>query len=92
MRLTPRGGRDAIEGVEIRDDGRPVLKTRVRAAPDNGAANAALVKFLAKTLGLPSSKVMLSAGYAARIKTISVQPDPADLPAAIAVLAGICGA
>ena len=33
VRLTPRGGRDAIEGIESRADGRAVLKARVRAAP-----------------------------------------------------------
>ena len=39
VRVTPRGGRDAIDGVEALADGRPVLKVRVRAAPADGAAN-----------------------------------------------------
>jgi len=38
VRLTPRGGRDAIEGIESRADGRAVLKARVRAAPFEGEA------------------------------------------------------
>ncbi|MGA7426797.1 MAG: DUF167 family protein, partial [Rhodoplanes sp.] len=42
VRLTPRGGSDAIDGVETLADGRAVLKARVRAAPSDGAANAAL--------------------------------------------------
>jgi uncharacterized protein YggU (UPF0235/DUF167 family) len=32
VRLTPRGGRDAIDGIEQLSDGRRVLKVRVRAA------------------------------------------------------------
>jgi hypothetical protein len=42
VRLTPRGGRDAIEGIERRANARVVLKARVRAAPFEGEANAAL--------------------------------------------------
>ncbi len=36
VRLTPKGGRDGIDGIEILADGRPVLKVRVRAAPSEG--------------------------------------------------------
>ena len=42
VRLTPRGGRDAIDGIEQLSDGRRVLKVRVRAAASEGEANAAL--------------------------------------------------
>jgi uncharacterized protein len=33
VRLTPRGRRDALEGIDSRADGGAVLKARVRAAP-----------------------------------------------------------
>ena len=42
VRLTPRGGRDALDGVEALANGRAVLKARVRAAPTDGEANSAL--------------------------------------------------
>lgn len=87
VRLTPRGGRDGIDGVEVRSDGRPVLKARVRAAPENGEANTALVKLLAKFFGLPSSQIVLSAGHTSRIKTISARLDPDEIAAVTAVLA-----
>ena len=53
VRLTPKGGRDAIDGIETLADGRTVLKARVRAAPSEGEANAALIQLIAKTLGVP---------------------------------------
>ena len=46
IRLTPKGGRDAIDGVEVMSDGRAVLKVRVRAAPSEGEANAALIRLI----------------------------------------------
>ncbi|MCG6122078.1 MAG: DUF167 family protein [Microvirga sp.] len=79
VRVTPRGGRDAVEGVESLSDGSPVLKVRVRAAPEDGAANAAARKVLAKALGVPAGALTLTAGAAARIKTFSVAGDPAEL-------------
>lgn len=72
VRLTPRGGRDAIDGVETLADGRPILKVRVRAAPSDGQANAALVALLARELDLPRSAVALVAGATARLKTVAL--------------------
>jgi uncharacterized protein YggU (UPF0235/DUF167 family) len=52
VRLTPRGGRDAIDGIEQLADGRRVVKARVRAAATGGEANAALLELVAKALGV----------------------------------------
>jgi len=52
VRLTPKGGRDAIDGIETMSDNRAVLKIRVRAAPSEGEANAALIKLIAKAVGV----------------------------------------
>jgi hypothetical protein len=54
VRLTPRGGRDAVDGWALDADGRPYLKVRVASPPVDGAANAALLAFLAKTLKIPA--------------------------------------
>ena len=72
VRLTPRGGRDAIEGFAEDEAGRPVLKARVAAPPVDGEANAALVRLLAKALGLPRSAVRIAAGETARVKGIEI--------------------
>lgn len=77
VRLTPRGGRDAIEGIETLSDGRPVLKVRVRAAPSEGEANAALLKLLAHAAGVPSRAVSLKAGATARVKRVAIVGDAA---------------
>lgn len=76
VRLTPRGGRDAIEGVERRADGRIVLKARVRAAPFEGRANEALCFLLARELGLAPRQVEIAAGEGARIKRLRIAGDP----------------
>ena len=72
MRLTPGAAADRIDGWDVDAEGRPVLKVRVRARPVEGEANAALVKLLAKTLGMPKSAVALERGGQSRTKMISL--------------------
>lgn len=81
VRLTPKGGRDAVDGIETLADGRTVLKVRVRAAPIEGEANAALVALLAKALDVPRRKVKLAAGDISRLKRIEIEGDGAALAA-----------
>jgi uncharacterized protein YggU (UPF0235/DUF167 family) len=88
IRLTPKGGRDAVEGVEVLADGRPVLKVRVRAAPIEGEANAALIKVLAKALGLAPRQFAIAAGATARVKRDSTAGAPAALAATLARITG----
>lgn len=81
VRLTPKGGRDAVEGWEAASDGSLHLKCRVRAVPENGKANTALVELLAKTLTVPKSAVTIVAGAASRRKKVEIAGDPAVLAA-----------
>lgn len=83
VRLTPRGGRDAIEGVERRADGRIVLKARVRAAPFEGQANEALCRLIAHELAIAPRQVEITAGEGARIKRLRIAGDPRMLDAAL---------
>lgn len=87
VRLTPRGGRDALGSV-VEVDGRPVLTARVASPPVDGAANAALVRLVAKALGVPKSAVALLSGETARVKTLEISGDPAALEARLAALIG----
>jgi uncharacterized protein YggU (UPF0235/DUF167 family) len=73
VRLTPRGGREAIDGWAVDGDGRPYLKVRVAAPPVEGAANAALLALLAKTLGVSKSSLSIASGAGARLKLIDIE-------------------
>lgn len=73
VRLTPRGGREAIDGWAVDGDGRPYLKVRVAAPPVEGAANAALLALLAKTLGVSKSSVSIASGVQARLKLVEIE-------------------
>ena len=79
VRLTPRGGRDTIEGVERRADGRTVLKARVRVAPSDGEANSALCRLIANALDIAPRQVTVAAGATSRLKRIRVTGEPAAL-------------
>jgi uncharacterized protein YggU (UPF0235/DUF167 family) len=81
VRLTPRGGRDAIEGIAYLADGRAVLKARVRAAPVEGEANAALQQLIAKALGIAPRQIDIAAGAAARLKRLRIAGDARTLDA-----------
>jgi uncharacterized protein YggU (UPF0235/DUF167 family) len=87
VRLTPKGGRDAIDGVELLADGRSVLKARVRAAPSEGEANTALLRLIAKAVGVPPRDVTLAAGATARIKRLMIAGEPPTLIAALEKIA-----
>lgn len=86
LRVTPNAGADRIDGTELRDDGSAVLRVRVRAVPDKGKANAAVIALLAKALGVPKSAVELVSGDTARLKTIAIEGDPAALAVRIEAL------
>ena len=83
VRLTPKGGRDAIDGVAQLADGQTVLTARVRAPPREGEANAALVRLIAKAAGVPPRKVTIVSGATARVKRLKIAGDPDALAAAL---------
>ena len=88
VRLTPKGGRDALDGIAPLADGRSVLRARVRAAPHEGAANAALARLIAAAAGVPPSRVTIVGGATARVKRVRVAGDPRAIAAALANAAG----
>ncbi len=73
VRLTPKASSEGVDGWDTDDKGRPVLKVRVRAAPVDGKANAALIALMAKALDVPKSRITLVAGDTARLKTLEVE-------------------
>jgi uncharacterized protein (TIGR00251 family) len=86
LRVTPRGGRDGIDGIETLADGRSVMKVRVRAIAEGGEANRAVTELLAKALGVPKARVRLLSGATSRLKQVAVEGDPKSLGEALRVL------
>ena len=73
VRLTPRAEADRLDGWGRDEAGRPVLKVRVRAAPKEGEANAALEALLARVLFRPRSAVRVIKGGSARLKQVEIE-------------------
>lgn len=82
VRLTPKSSRDAIEGIEATADG-PAVKARVRAVPEDGAANEAVLRLVAKWLAVPVRSVSLAAGGKSRVKSVHIAGDARTLMAAL---------
>lgn len=79
VRLTPKAQRDSLDGIGALSDGRAVALARVRAVPDKGQANRALVELLAKSLGVPKSAIEVIAGATARLKQVRIAGEPRAL-------------
>ena len=72
FRLMPKSSKDAVDGLEMTAEGE-AFKARVRAVPEDGAANAALMRLAAEWLGIPKSSVSLISGAKSRVKSFSVR-------------------
>ncbi|GIL02661.1 MAG: UPF0235 protein [Alphaproteobacteria bacterium] len=78
VRLTPKSARDGLDAIATADDGKAFLKARVRAVPEDGKANAALEKLVARAAGVARSHVAVVAGQTSRLKTVRIAcADPA---------------
>lgn len=81
--MTPKAGRDEIVGVRAAGDGRSHLAVRIAAPPEDGAANAALLRLIAKAAGLARRAVTIATGEQAREKRLKLTGDP------VAILANL---
>jgi uncharacterized protein len=84
VRLTPRANRDSVEGVGRLADGREVALARVRAVPEDGAANAALVALMAKIFDRPKSAVIVVRGATQWLKQVRISGEVAGLARIVA--------
>nr|WP_321439892.1 DUF167 family protein [uncultured Hyphomonas sp.] len=80
VRVQPKASADRIEDWAEDDAGRKFLKVRVRAVPEDGKANSAVQKLVAKWLGLPKSAVRVVTGGKTRLKGLEIDGPP-DLAA-----------
>ena len=79
IRATPGASRTSIGGTRRRDDGRSLLLCRVNAPAVDGAANAALIKLIAKAFGVAKSAVSVETGATGREKTVRIAGAPEAL-------------
>jgi uncharacterized protein (TIGR00251 family) len=78
IRVTPRSAKPGIGGWRAGAAGRDELEVRVAEAPADGAANEAVVKLLAKALGISRAEVKLVSGAASRHKRIVIPFDAGE--------------
>lgn len=79
VRLTPKAAQDRIDGVASDAAGAFFLKVAVTAVPEDGKANAALIKLLSKEWKVAKTTVMIVSGHTDRRKTLLLDGDPATL-------------
>ena len=79
LRLTPRAAKNGVDGIAQDADGRPLLKLRLVAPPVEGAANQALIAFLAKSLSLRKADISIRSGETSRIKILHLAGDSTAL-------------
>ena len=85
VRLTPKGGRDALDGWTRDGNGKRQLKVRVTAPPEDGKANAALEGLLAGALGVAKRAVRIAKGEKSRTKMVEIDGDAGALMARLEV-------
>ena len=84
VRVSPRAGREGVEGIVTDGDGQVALKVAVSAPPEDGKANKAVIQVLAKAWRVPKSSISVVRGHTARHKTLLIQGDAAELSARLA--------
>lgn len=77
--LTPHSKRNALGPFYTDAAGKVHLRVFVTAVPEDGKANQALIKLIAKTLKLPKSSLMIISGHTCRRKIVEIQDTQIDL-------------
>ncbi|RCK44083.1 hypothetical protein TH25_20290 [Thalassospira profundimaris] len=88
LRLTPKASRNNVGGVHQDADGQCRLKATVTTVPENGKANEALVKLLAKTAKWPKSAIEIVSGQTDRNKVLTIAGDATQIMAQINIWTG----
>jgi uncharacterized protein (TIGR00251 family) len=79
IRVTTRSAKPGIGGWRAGADGREELEVRVAEAPTDGAANMAVVRQLARALGISRSEVTIVSGQASRHKRVALPIDLSEV-------------
>ena len=88
VRVTPKAGHDALEGLTPDANGKSMLKARIAETAEGGKANASLVALLAREFGVPKGAVTIVRGATARLKQVRIQGDTRCLAARLQTMRG----
>lgn len=88
LRVTPKSSADQLAGLHAAADGSVSLQLKVRAQPEKGKANTAVIALMANWLGLPKSRLEIVAGHADRRKSLLIRGDADDIRQKISRLQG----
>ena len=84
LKVQPKARREGPQGFVAEPDGGFALKFGVNAAPEGGAANAAIIALLAKRLGVAKAAISVAQGAKDRRKLVDIQGQPDELAARLA--------
>lgn len=88
LKVTPGARKTGFDGWFTDADGRKRLKVKVTAAPEKGKANKAVVKLLARALGVAPSDIEVVHGETDRNKTLQIAGAADELRRRIAAIGG----
>jgi uncharacterized protein len=88
VRLTPRSAKEAVGGFWVDAQGAVWLCASVRAVPEKGKANAALIKLLSRSFNIPSAAISLESGDVSRLKRLRIAGNAAMLARALETWTG----
>ena len=88
VRVTPKSSKTALGAVTTLPDGRKVLSVRIAAPPVDGAANAALIAYFSKGLGVRKSDVSIASGEGSRLKMLRIDGDGEAIAGRLRALIG----
>ncbi len=72
VKLTPKAAQNRVGDISVGVDGRDVLSVYVTTVPEDGKANEAMVRLLAKHFDVAVSRVRIVRGHTSRQKTIEI--------------------
>ncbi len=72
LHIAPKSTKNQIIGWVADADGKPVLRVKIAAQPEDGKANAELIRFLAKHWKIPKTALELVAGETSRHKRLKI--------------------
>ena len=75
FKITPNSSQNKILGKFLDEKNQEYFKASIKAIPEDGKANAKLIKFLSKLLKIPKSKIEIIRGESSRMKMVKFESD-----------------